>query len=179
MLASVRRSLLRPPTRAFLSTTTPPLASSTDAEKPPGTLADVLNTVEDTAAPARNSKNRKMFYPGNILRPNDLSPEKCQNSRGANRSTRIAPPAPEARYKDIFRQLNIDPVDFTLNPHVLSTYISEMGKIYGRNITGLTCRSQRRLGKAIRRARMIGIIPQLSRPSKQSLFALRRHTHPQ
>lgn len=53
MLASVRRSLLRPPTRAFLSTTTPPLASSTDAEKPPGTLADVLNTVEDTAAPAR------------------------------------------------------------------------------------------------------------------------------
>lgn len=45
-----------------------------------------------------------------------------------------------------------------------------MGKIYGRNITGLTSRSQRRLGKAIRRARMIGIIPQLSRPSKSSNF---------
>lgn len=41
-----------------------------------------------------------------------------------------------------------------------------MGKIYGRNVTGLTARSQRRLAKAVRRSRAIGILPQLSRPSK-------------
>lgn len=101
-----------------------------------------------------------------IIKPSDLTPAKCLNERRGPRRAVVAPPTPEARYKDIFRQLNLDPVDFALNPSVLSAYVSEMGKIYGRNITGLTSRSQRRLGKAIRRARMIGILPQLSRPSK-------------
>lgn len=38
-----------------------------------------------------------------------------------------------------------------------------MGKIKPRSQTKLTWRSQRRLGKAIRRAKMMGIIPVLSR----------------
>ncbi|KAF9452428.1 hypothetical protein P691DRAFT_219494 [Macrolepiota fuliginosa MF-IS2] len=102
-----------------------------------------------------------------IIKPSDLTPAKCSNERKRTRRPNVAPPAPVARYNDIFRQLSVDPVDFSLNPSVLSAYVSEMGKIYGRNITGLTSRSQRRLGKAIRRARMIGVLPQLSRPSKQ------------
>lgn len=38
-----------------------------------------------------------------------------------------------------------------------------MGKILPRNVTGLTRKSQRYVGKAIRRARAMGILPVLSR----------------
>jgi small subunit ribosomal protein S18 len=100
-----------------------------------------------------------------IVTPKELTPAKCANVYRKPRFPRTPPPAPVARYNDMFRQLSMDPLDFSLNPSVLSNYISEMGKIYSRNVTGLTSRSQRRLGKAIRRARMIGVLPQLSRPS--------------
>jgi small subunit ribosomal protein S18 len=45
----------------------------------------------------------------------------------------------------------------------MSAFVTEMGKIKPRSVTNLTWRSQRKLGKAIRRAKMMGIIPQLSR----------------
>jgi len=49
------------------------------------------------------------------------------------------------------------------NGALLSEYISEMGKILPRNVTGLTRKSQRHIGKAIRRARALGILPYMSR----------------
>lgn len=45
----------------------------------------------------------------------------------------------------------------------MSRFVTTMGKIKGRNETNLTWKNQRRLGKAIRRAKMMGIIPVLSR----------------
>lgn len=80
----------------------------------------------------------------------------------------LGPPSREARYNDVFHQLGIDPLDECQNPTLLAGFMSEMGKIYGRNVTGLTTKSQRRLGKAIRRAKMMGVIPILSRPSIES-----------
>mgnify|MGYP001760868803 FL=1 len=38
-----------------------------------------------------------------------------------------------------------------------------MGRIQSRNVSGLTRKSQRQIGKAIRRARALGILPVLSR----------------
>lgn len=75
----------------------------------------------------------------------------------------VGPAADVARFNDVFHQFNLDPLSQTLNPKVLSNYVSEMGKILPRNRTGLTSRSQRRIGKAIRRAKMMGVIPVLSR----------------
>jgi len=60
-----------------------------------------------------------------------------------------------------FNRVDI-PRDFTANPVVLSEYLSEMGKIQGRAQTYLTAKNQRLLGKTIRRAKMMGIIPNLS-----------------
>lgn len=100
-----------------------------------------------------------------IVTPNNLHKDKCPVSRSL-RFPKAPPPASVARYNDVFRQLDLDPVDFALAPNILSAFTSEMGKIYARNVTGLTAHSQRRLGKAIRRSRAIGILPQLSRPSK-------------
>lgn len=77
----------------------------------------------------------------------------------------VGPGSAEARYQDVFHQFGIDPLGQALNPALLAGFMSEMGKIYGRNMTGLTSKSQRRVGKAIRRAKMMGVIPILSKPS--------------
>ncbi len=42
-----------------------------------------------------------------------------------------------------------------------------MGKINTRPVTGLTRKNQRRIGKAIRRARMMGLIPVFSTRKNQ------------
>lgn len=45
----------------------------------------------------------------------------------------------------------------------MSRFVTSMGKIKSRSETQLTWKNQRRIGKAIRRAKMMGIIPVLSR----------------
>lgn len=52
-----------------------------------------------------------------------------------------------------------------MNSTLLSHFVTDMGKIRKRADTQLTWKNQRRLGKAIRRAKMMGIIPVLSRRS--------------
>jgi len=75
----------------------------------------------------------------------------------------MGPNAKESRARDIFYQLDIDPLQECLNARLLSEFVTEMGKIKSRAQTGLTWRSQRRLTKAIKRAKMMGVIPILSR----------------
>jgi small subunit ribosomal protein S18 len=80
--------------------------------------------------------------------------------------TKVSPRGPSARVsaeQDPFRQLGIDPLREVNNPVLLNHFVSDMGKIQGRGKTGLTWWSQRKMGKAIRRARNMGIIPILSR----------------
>lgn len=48
------------------------------------------------------------------------------------------------------------------NANLLSEYVSEMGKILPRKETRLTKGSQRRVGKAIRRAKSMGLLPTLA-----------------
>jgi small subunit ribosomal protein S18 len=45
----------------------------------------------------------------------------------------------------------------------MSSFVTEMGKLKGRPNTNLTRKSQRRLAKAVRRAKMMGLMPVLSR----------------
>ena len=87
----------------------------------------------------------------------------------------VAPASSTCRYHDPFYQLDLDPRDFTTNSIVLSEYLSEMGQIQGRAQTRLTAKNQRLLGKTIRRAKMMGIIPHLSlHPSVERNKAKRR-----
>jgi small subunit ribosomal protein S18 len=58
--------------------------------------------------------------------------------------------------------LGVDPLQEASNDVLMSSFVTEMGKIKHRAETGLTTKSQRRLGKAIRRAKMMGVIPVLS-----------------
>ncbi|KAF9268126.1 ribosomal protein S18 [Marasmius fiardii PR-910] len=94
-----------------------------------------------------------------------------KTQRPPSTSPKVGPSKREARKLDPFYKLNIDPLDMALNPFILNQYVSEMGKIQGRNITQLTMKNQRRLGKAIRRAKMMGVIPVLS---KRNIFHHKR-----
>ncbi|PFH51405.1 hypothetical protein AMATHDRAFT_3064 [Amanita thiersii Skay4041] len=107
----------------------------------------------------------KPFIAHNFIRPHDLS----YKSRRAlppppRKRPEVGPPSSKARHSDVFHQFKLDPLSQSMNPHIIGDFVSEMGKIYGRSITGLSTRTQRRLGKAIRRAKMMGIIPALSAP---------------
>lgn len=75
----------------------------------------------------------------------------------------IAPGSAEARYKDVFRQLGIDPVRECKNVPLMSWYTSDMGKAKPRSETNLSWRSQRLVGRALRRAKMMGVLPILSK----------------
>jgi len=71
----------------------------------------------------------------------------------------LGPSAKESRRKDVFHQLGIDPLRESFNPVLLSHFVTDMGRVVSRAETQLTWKSQRRLSKAIRRAKMMGIIP--------------------
>jgi small subunit ribosomal protein S18 len=45
------------------------------------------------------------------------------------------------------------------NPEVLKNYLSERGKIIGKDRTGLCSKHQRRLAVEIKRARFLGLLP--------------------
>ena len=45
------------------------------------------------------------------------------------------------------------------NPDTLKTFISENGKIMSSRYTRLTAKEQRKLNKAIKRARLLGLLP--------------------
>ena len=63
---------------------------------------------------------------------------------------------------DPFLALDINPLDEPFNPNLLTPFMTITGRIQPRKDTGLSRRNQRRLGKAIRRAQSMGIIPYFS-----------------
>ncbi|KIL70173.1 hypothetical protein M378DRAFT_156241 [Amanita muscaria Koide BX008] len=110
-----------------------------------------------------------------VIRPHDLSYKSRSNTPPPpRRRAGVGPPPAQARYNDVFHQFDLDPVSQATNSRLLSLFVSEIGKIYSRQVTGLTMKSQRRLGKAIRRAKMMGIIPVLSAPKLSGTYRNRR-----
>ncbi|KDR83875.1 hypothetical protein GALMADRAFT_205706 [Galerina marginata CBS 339.88] len=112
---------------------------------------------------AQADERYQVFYPEQILGVNALSYEACARTGRPFRHTPVTPSPAVARSRDIFHQLNLDPRNFTTNPAMLSTFVTEMGKIKGREQTMLTVKNQRLLGRTIRRAKMMGVIPNLSK----------------
>jgi len=75
------------------------------------------------------------------------------------------PTSRQCRPKDVFHRLSLDPRDFCMNAPLLYEFVSDMGKIHGRDVTRLTAKSQRLLGRTIRRAKQMGIMAVLSKPA--------------
>lgn len=62
------------------------------------------------------------------------------------------------RPKDPFAQKKVNPLDHYKNYIFLSQWMTQMGRILHPDLTGLKAKNQRKLAKAIRRARAFGII---------------------
>lgn len=81
----------------------------------------------------------------------------------------LGPSKKEAVKSDLIHINNLNPAKPTLhddsykNAAILANYVTEMGKIMPRSSTGLTRKSQRAVGKAVRRARSMGLLPVMSR----------------
>ncbi|KAF8351568.1 hypothetical protein F5887DRAFT_214259 [Amanita rubescens] len=100
-----------------------------------------------------------------IVLPRDFSYKSRHHQEPPpRRRPQVPPPPAQARYNDVFHQHDLDPLSLSLKPAMFYHYLSEIGKISGRSSTKLTMKSQRRIGKAIRRAKMMGIIPVHSLP---------------
>ena len=57
-----------------------------------------------------------------------------------------------------FKKNNIKYIDYK-DPDFLLRFVNEQGKMYPRRITGTSLKVQRRLGKAISRARHMALLP--------------------
>jgi small subunit ribosomal protein S18 len=55
-----------------------------------------------------------------------------------------------------------DPIDYK-DVDLLRKFITERGKILPRRITGLTAKQQRQITKAIKRARILALLPFINR----------------
>ncbi|KAH0839923.1 hypothetical protein J3R83DRAFT_875 [Lanmaoa asiatica] len=127
--------------------------------------AEDARTLDDPTTQWQATGLRRKFAPGLFIRPHYWS----YQHRFQPKNVRIAPPlvAPsrkEAFQYDIFREFGIDPLWETSNSTLLATFVSELGKIRPRTQTRLTTKTQRRLAKAIRRAKMMGVIPLFYNP---------------
>ncbi|KAJ7044499.1 hypothetical protein C8F04DRAFT_1249784 [Mycena alexandri] len=171
---------LRPPRAATLSTTAALRNAPTDP--PPNTegldkLAKVLTNLGERmpAAPPHETNRRTQQYipftANSFIRPYDLSLEgRTHREKPYSRASGVGLSAIEARSKDVFHQLGIDPLKYASHPAVISPFLTEMGKIIPRRLTELSAKSQRRIGKAIRRAKMMGIIPLHGRIARKGQY---------
>ncbi|KAJ3488717.1 hypothetical protein NLI96_g2669 [Meripilus lineatus] len=133
-----------------------------EAEPPKDSQApEAAKPKEFARDDSRDLSNVPLLQGLRIARPRDFA-RPVQGS-GYRKRPLLGPPAAESRRQDVFYQLGLDPLHECQNSQLMSWYVSGMGKIKSRAETGLTWKNQRRLGKAIRRAKMMGIIPVLSR----------------
>ncbi|PAV21001.1 mitochondrial ribosomal s18 [Pyrrhoderma noxium] len=131
--------------------------ASQSALQTTGKLTNILDSIVENSTQKDFGKRVDVFFEQGPLPPAKLNRANCQRIQNFRRPS--IGPGREARQSDIFLQLGIDPRREVDNVPLLSSYVSRLGKIQPRTITGLTQRSQRLLGKAIKRAKHMGILP--------------------
>ncbi|OCH92897.1 hypothetical protein OBBRIDRAFT_772523 [Obba rivulosa] len=99
-----------------------------------------------------------------FLKPRDFKLDAVQTQKKRfHKPYAVGPDRADAERLDIFHQLEMDPLAECMNSSLLSYFVTDMGRMKTRAETNLTWRNQRRLGKAIRRAKKMGIIPFFSK----------------
>jgi ribosomal protein S18 len=100
-----------------------------------------------------------------FIQPHDITYKARTEGPRLKRQARaiLGPSRKSAEKTDPFFMLNVDPAEYSFDSTILSHFVSDMGKIHPRSITRLTTKNQRRIAKAIRRAKVMGIMPTFSR----------------
>ncbi|PVG00516.1 hypothetical protein CPB86DRAFT_813083 [Serendipita vermifera] len=148
----IEKTPSRPANKASMPTP-PGMAHSQAAKTPPKPIS---RPPEDFVA----------FYPRTPYNPYEFLPENRRPPSYRRYRDQAGPPRPLAVREDIFHQLDLDPLNEQFNCSLISSYTTSMGRIQQRGETRLTRKNQRKIGKAIRRARAMGLIPTFSQWSE-------------
>ncbi|CDS00575.1 hypothetical protein [Sporisorium scitamineum] len=135
----------------------------------PSSTGTVHNPRSTTPTRERQTVSGRAFMNGHYYNPTTLSYDSI--TQRPNRLARplLGPTKKEAIQKDLIHINGLKPGKPSLhddsykNAAILANYVTEMGKIMPRASTGLTRKSQRAVGKAVRRARSMGLLPVMSR----------------
>ncbi|TPX38717.1 hypothetical protein SeMB42_g06578 [Synchytrium endobioticum] len=91
----------------------------------------------------------RLFAPGELYEPQDLNATHTEEQK--QRLERAAVP-------DYFAVTGKNPLNCYKDVLLLSNFVTQMGHIAPRSRTGLSIQNQRRVAKAIRRARAMGLM---------------------
>ncbi|KXS10997.1 ribosomal protein S18 [Gonapodya prolifera JEL478] len=109
---------------------------------------------EANTRPDRYFRNRRDFVEGDTYTPVTMTNNNSTSTPQRSRKRR------ESRGKpDFLEVLNIDPLKEYKNPHLLAEFMTDMGYIKPRSLTGLSILNQRKVSRAIRRAQNMGLLP--------------------
>ncbi|KAI9365048.1 ribosomal protein S18-domain-containing protein [Pilaira anomala] len=132
---------------------TPSESTSNQRSIEEATLSLLEGTLQkDRIKPFSEATQRyqKVHHEGDTYHPEDLNDARYRESL---RKRRGRPAAPA---EDPFEVLGLDPLHEYKNFRLLTHFVSDMGKILPRQQTGVSAKNQRKLAKAIKRARAMG-----------------------
>ncbi|KAK9375503.1 mitochondrial 37S ribosomal protein bS18m [Lipomyces chichibuensis] len=92
------------------------------------------------------------FAPGNVYQPSQFALTADPRAIAAGKF-----------YGDRFKLIGRSPLEFYKDAHFLSEFVSPMGQIYAREITGLSRKNHRFVVRAIKRARAAGLLSTVHR----------------
>ncbi|KAJ1736244.1 hypothetical protein LPJ61_000028 [Coemansia biformis] len=152
--------------------TTPPIPTTpAPAKTTKEARAEKMDQIMKPLAKAGPSKAfesihyTRRFFPMDTYHPGEFDEGNARKTIDFAKRDRTA--------VDPFKALGIDPLKEYKNALVLSNFVTDMGRIKPRYKSGLSAKSQRRVAKAIRRARSFGLIPVTSKfdaqPNHRSL----------
>ncbi|SAM80205.1 related to 30s ribosomal protein s18 [Ustilago bromivora] len=155
------------------------LRSSTPSSASASTTAFSIHNPRSSTPPAstRQTVSGRAFMNGHYYNPSTLSFNSITQRAARLARPLLGPTKKEAMSQDLIYQNGLNPAKASLNDDtyknaaILANYVSEMGKILPRSSTGLTRKSQRQVGKAVRRARSMGLLPVMSRGGARSAGA--------
>ncbi|KAI8443666.1 hypothetical protein BY996DRAFT_6435726 [Phakopsora pachyrhizi] len=116
-----------------------------------------------------NGSRKLTFSPNQILKPSDLRPINLvhpadRENRKPRPVIRRPPLDSEVRFTDPFLYYGLNVLKEPYNPDLLSSFLTPLGRIKKRVYTGLSKVNQRKVAKAIRRARCMGFLPYFGKP---------------
>lgn len=135
----------------------------------PSTSGAVHNPRSPTPTSQRQTVSGRAFMNGHYYNPSTLTYTSITQRPPRLARPLLGPTKAEAVKQDLIHINGLKPGKPSLhddsykNAAILANYVTEMGKIMPRASTGLTRKSQRGVGKAVRRARSMGLLPVMSR----------------
>ncbi|ORX68186.1 ribosomal protein S18 [Linderina pennispora] len=149
MLSALRTRLFKPQLMAPLRQASSSATGDSKASQVSKIVAQAAQTQDKSM---ENASHTRVFFAKATYHPREL------NEATAQRAMRERMQQQQKR-DDPFVAMGINPLVEYKNTYLLSNFVSEMGRIRPRHKTGLTAKSQRRVAKAIKRARAFGLMP--------------------